>query len=352
MRERLDAVIPGYLISDKYAALHQEYFGVPRFWTPTRIYTAFGFGAAVALFLLALLYVQRQRQRQKMLDFAHQQRELEREQAHTETLGKVITELERSNRELDEFAYIASHDLKEPLRGIAINASFLAREQLSEKGNERVERMLLLAKRMEQLVSDLLFFSRLGRGEKVMKDVDTSHIVEGIEKELKEWMTERQGEIQCSADLPWIYAERSKVKTVFQNLIVNALKYNDSDTKTVQVGFSPEATANEMILHDVFWVRDNGIGIEDKNRDKIFRIFQRLNREELYGAGTGAGLSFVRRIIEKYGGTITFESDPESGTTFYFSMPLANIKTKSKKDLTGVKQHGQLSHDFDRRRQP
>ncbi len=352
VREKLNAALSIFLISDKYADLRQKYFGAPVFWTQNRIDAAAGTGAVLVIALLGFLFWQRQQQRQRQLVYAHQQRELERELVHTESLGKVITELERSNRELDEFAYTASHDLKEPLRGITINANFLAREQLSEKGEGRVERMVALAARMEQLITDLLFFSRLGRGEKVMKHVDTPHIIEGIESELEEWMAERHCEIQFDTALPWVHAERSKVKTVFQNLIVNGLKFNDSAPKTVEVGFDRVAEVNGNMLHDVFWVRDNGIGISDQNRNKEFRIFQRLNREEDYGPGTGAGLSFVRKIIEEYGGAIDLVSQPGFGTTFYFSLPPAKAGHTTTDNKKGTAVNGHISDNSDRRRQP
>lgn len=326
VRERLNAVIPGYLLSDRYQRLRQKYYGKPVFWTDLRIYTALGGAAALTLLLLAFLVLQRQRQRQIQLE--QKQRELDREHAHTERLGELVIELERSNRELDEFAYTASHDLKEPLRGIAINANFLGRENLSAKGQERVERMVVLTTRMEKLVSDLLYFSRLGRGERVMKDVDTGHIVDGIRKELVEWLTELNGEIRLATALPWVRAERSKVKAVFQNLIVNGLKYNDAKRKRVEVGFDTHIEVNGQFMTDVFWVRDNGIGIDERHREKVFRIFQRLNREAEYGPGTGAGLSFVRKIVEEYNGTTTFTSQVGLGTTFYFSMPLAQVDHK------------------------
>ena len=248
---------------------------------------------------------------------------LKSERAAKLRLTELVSELERSNRELDEFAYTASHDLKEPLRGIAINANFLTREELSNAAQERVNRMLLLTTRMEQLVSDLLYFSRLGRGEKVMKDVDTEHIIEGLQVELAEWLTERRGNIRVVSELPWVYAERAKVKSVFHNLVVNGLKYNSNNSKTIDIGFEDEAEINGTLLHGVFWVRDNGIGIDEKNHDKVFRIFQRLNREDEYGDGTGAGLSFVRKIVEEYGHEVTLVSKPGHGSTFYFTLPLA-----------------------------
>ncbi|MFK7752430.1 MAG: transporter substrate-binding domain-containing protein [Sedimentitalea sp.] len=321
VRTRLDSAIKVYLISDDFAAIRQKYYGEPFFWTTTRIYSVFA--VALALLLALTGYVVWQRQRQKAIMYDIQQRDLEREQAHSEKLGGLITELERSNRELDEFAYTASHDLKEPLRGISINAAFLAKEDLSQKGQSRVERMVSLAARMDHLVSDLLYFSRLGRGEKVMKDINTKHVIDGVRRELAEWIKERNGNVQFAGDLPWVHGEHSNVQMLFRNLIVNALKYNDSTPKTALIGFDTEVEVNGTQMRNVFWVRDNGIGIADKNREKIFAMFQRLNTEQAYGPGTGAGLSLVRKIIAEYGGAITLVSRPGHGTTFYFALPLA-----------------------------
>jgi len=245
-------------------------------------------------------------------------------------IGKLTDsneELARSNRELDEFAYTASHDLKEPLRGIAINANFLSREDISAASQKRVDRMVTLTTRMEQLISDILFFSKLGRGEAAASDVDPVKIIAGIKVELRDWMNERGGQLMVESSLPHLHAERSKIKTVFQNLIVNGLKYNRSQSRTIKIGYKDKVMVNGLQMHSVFTVTDNGIGIESTYHDKIFRIFSRLNPRADFdtndAGGTGAGLSFVRKIIETYGGKITFTSQLGEGTTFYFTLPKA-----------------------------
>lgn len=321
VREKLTEVIPGYPVSDDYVALRLKYFGKPEFWTEARITAGFaGFGTVLLFLALGFAW-----QRQKM--FAMKATELEREQVHSKKLGAMVAELERSNREAEEFAHIASHDLKEPLRGIRINATFLEREDLPANASQRVQRMAALADRIEVMVSDLLYFSRLGQNAGAAKDVDPAQIVAGIETELAEWLAERNATVHCG-ELPLVHAEHAKIKTVFQNLIVNGLKYNQSSEKTVQIGFGPTGTGTGTGTGagtqgaNMFWVRDNGVGIEEKNREQVFRIFQRLHREQEFGPGTGSGLSFVRKIIEQYGHQITFTSIPGSGTTFFFSLPL------------------------------
>lgn len=277
-------------------------------------------GASISL-IASLAHTWFELQRLKRREYELQQLELNTSIQHSVEMAKLVQELERSNRELDDFAYTASHDLKEPMRGIAINANLLAREKLSEDGHRRIERINLLTTRLDQLVSDILFFSRLGRGDQRKEDIDPSVVIEGIKTELIEWLQERGGEITVTGILPYIHAERSKVKTVFQNLIVNGLKYNDAERKIVEIGFQSKIEAGGATLRNVYYVSDNGIGIDSSNHDKIFRIFSRLNLEEDYGPGTGAGLSFVRKIIENYNGKITLATQPGKGTTFYFSLP-------------------------------
>jgi light-regulated signal transduction histidine kinase (bacteriophytochrome) len=219
---------------------------------------------------------------------------------------------------------VASHDLKEPLRGLTINANFLMREgDLSEVGKERVARMVALCHRMEQLISDLLFFSRLSRSSTSLEDVDPAQIITALRVSLTEVLDERGGSISIATELPLVHAESAKIKTVFQNLIVNGVKYNDAVRKVVTVGFKSTVEIGDQVYRDMFYVSDNGIGISENNREKIFGIFSRLNSEKAYGAGTGAGLAFVKKIIEDYGGEITCQSRPGNGSTFYFSLPIA-----------------------------
>jgi len=329
VRDALNVVIPGYLISDDYAALRQEYFGEPIFWTSTRIYGAGGTIGACMLLLSGYLFVHRQRRRAR--EFAMQQQSLAQEKAHSEKLALLVTDLEHSNRELDEFAYIASHDLKEPLRGIGINANFLLREKLPDAARVRALRMIELTTRMEQLISDLLFFSRIGRDVTSRVAVQPGQLIAAIRSDLSEWLAERGGEIVEIGQIPTLQAERLKVKTVLQNLCVNGIKYNDKDKKIVEIGFLPRVEIRGSVLQNAIFVRDNGIGIDEKNHDKVFRIFSRLNKRADYPSddvdtGTGSGLAFVRKIIEQHGGTIDFDSVKGRGSTFYFTLPLASPK--------------------------
>lgn len=254
---------------------------------------------------------------------------LEKERLAKERLKQLVAELERSNSDLDDFAYIASHDLKEPLRGIAINTDFLLRGTDPKETSARLQRIASLSRRMEKLISDLLYFSRLGRSDEQSENVDAKLIVDGICSEIGELINERNGQIIFETDLPMISADPSKVKTVFQNIIVNALKYNDSERPTVHIGFSDATKSARANPENTFYIRDNGIGISKKNEGKIFRIFSRLNREADYGSGTGAGLSFVKKIVESYDGKITVSSTRDRGTTFHFTFPLTDQPEKN-----------------------
>ncbi len=326
VRERFNFVIPRYLISDRYRYVHEQWFGNPIFWTKQRVNTALGVATLAILSLGAFLVIQRQRQQARLLEL--QRRELRKEATYTKELENVVRKLERSNENLNDFAYIASHDLKEPLRGIAINANFLMREDMPDTAQKRVARMATLTNRMERLISDLLYFSRLGRDEENREHVDLNKLLGHLKADLRETLDQRCANIRIETPLPLVSAEPARVRTVFYNLILNGLTYNDQPQKLAEIGFLNAANVNGKQLTDVFYVKDNGIGIAEKNREKVFRIFTRLNKEADYGRGTGAGLSFVKKVLETYNCNLTFTSEQGVGTTFYFTLPLVEISNQ------------------------
>lgn len=233
--------------------------------------------------------------------------------------------LERSNKELDDFAYIASHDLKEPLRGLFNHATFLLedyKDKLDEDGVRKLHRLSYLAQRMEKLVNDLLYFSRLGRQELAIQPTDMNEVIDDIKNTLELFLEERQAVISVPATLPTLTCDKTRVTEAFLNLITNAVKYSDKPQKSVEIGCLPSRAAPDgTLLYDVFYVRDNGKGIPSEFYEEIFRIFKRLqsskgNAEE----GTGSGLTFVKKIVERHGGIIWPESDVGKGTTFYFTL--------------------------------
>jgi PAS domain S-box-containing protein len=223
----------------------------------------------------------------------------------------------RSNQELDDFAYIASHDLKEPLRGIHNYANFLIEDyaaRLDEEGRAKLETLAKLAQRMERLIDSLLEFSRVGRLDPVMQETDTNEVLRQALLSLQITLKQENVDIRVPKALPRIRADRGQLTEVFQNLVSNAAKYNDKAQKWVEIG------AEDRNGQTAFYVRDNGIGIPQKHHESIFRIFKRLHGRHKFGGGTGAGLTIVKKIIERHGGRIWPESAPGEGTTFYFTL--------------------------------
>jgi signal transduction histidine kinase len=242
---------------------------------------------------------------------------------HAEELSRKNDELKMRNRELDDFAYIASHDLKEPLRAISNHAHLLLEdcgERLDQNARHRIDRLQKLAGRMTQLIADLLHFSRLGHMDEAAESIDLRDILDGIKVSLADTLLARDARVVVAGPLPMVRGNRAMLAAVFQNLISNGTQYNDAPEKIVEIGASPgdaEGAAGFVTLH----VRDNGIGIDAQFHDEIFRIFKRLNNEKAFGEGTGAGLTFVKKIVENHGGRIWLTSRPGEGTTFHFTLP-------------------------------
>lgn len=249
-------------------------------------------------------------------------------------LAKINVELERSNNELDSFAYIASHDLKEPLRGIHNYSNFLIEDYsniLNEDGVAKLQTMVSLTQRMEDLIDSLLHFSRLGRIELSLQKTNINEKIQNVIDILNISKKEIQVDIRSPRPLPSIRCDQVQVNELFTNLISNAIKYNDKADKWVEIGFLDAAALpkqyNIQVDEEnpqsalVFYVKDNGIGIRDRHLDTIFRIFKRLHGRSKYGGGTGAGLTIAKKIVERHGGRIWVESIYGEGSTFYFTLP-------------------------------
>lgn|GEM_PF-3567327 len=237
---------------------------------------------------------------------------------------RYTRELERSNQELDDFAYIASHDLKEPLRGLFNHASFLM-EDYSDKldipGMQRLNRLSQLCQHMERLVNDLLYFARLGRSHLAIQETDPNAIIDDTKQLLESFIKDYNAIITTPHLLPNIVCDRPRITEVFRNLITNAIKYNDTSQPKVEIGFLDHIDSAWGYEKNVFYVKDNGIGIDPEFHDEIFRIFKRLhNSSKQSEDGTGVGLTFVKKIIERHNGRIWLNSAPGEGTTFYFTL--------------------------------
>lgn len=244
-------------------------------------------------------------------------RDISERKAAEEEKRLYTSALERSNQELDDFAYIASHDLKEPLRGLSNNAMFLREdyaEKLDETANKRLKRMVYLCERMEQLVNDLLYFSRLGRQELAVQETNLNEVIHDIESMMEATLHESNAVIYIPEKLPTLICDFPRITEVFRNLITNAVKYNDKPEKRVEIGYLQQNAER------IFYVKDNGIGIATEFYNDVFRIFKRLNNEDDSRKGTGVGLTFVKKIIERHNGRIWLESELGVGTTFYFTL--------------------------------
>jgi len=224
--------------------------------------------------------------------------------------------LTRSNKEMEQFAFIASHDMQEPLRTIS-NYIGLFQKQYKGKLDKDADQYLSsiggATFRMQSLVRDLLDYSRIGNDKNKIA-IDCNTLLQDVLNDMNESISESKTEIY-SEQLPVITGYLSAIKSLFQNLISNAVKFRKKDVHPI-INISVEAKRNEWI----FTIRDNGIGIENQYFEKLFVIFQRLHTKAEY-AGTGIGLAHVKKIIELHEGKIWVESEPGKGTTFYFTIP-------------------------------
>lgn len=235
-------------------------------------------------------------------------------------LQAYTTKLEQSNRELQDFAFVASHDLQEPLRKIQAFGDRLKikyAEQLGDQGRDFLGRMQNAAGRMQVLIEDLLSFSRVTTKAQPFVSINLSKVVQGVLSDLETRIERTQGKVNLS-ELPTIDADSSQMRQLFQNLIGNALKFHRQDVP-------PVIEVSAQIKNDgscEIRVADNGIGFEEKYIDRIFTVFQRLHSRSEY-EGTGIGLAICRKIVERHNGTMTATSTLGKGSTFIVTLPIS-----------------------------
>lgn len=231
-------------------------------------------------------------------------------------LKQQAEELARSNAELEQFAYVASHDLQEPLRMVSSYVQLLARrykDKLDADADDFIDYAVDGANRMQQLINDLLTYSRLGTLKKDFKSTDCDTLLAQVLENLQVVIKESNALIELKS-LPTITCDSATIGQVFQNLINNAIKFRNVHPPHIRIA------AEEQDDEWIFSVCDNGIGIDPKYAERIFLIFQRLHDRKTY-PGTGIGLSICKKIVERHGGRIWVASHPGEGSTFYFSIP-------------------------------
>lgn len=232
---------------------------------------------------------------------------------------EMEAELKRSNMELEQFAYAASHDLREPLRMVSSFVTLLEKkysDRLNDEAREFIGFARDGAQRMDRMINHLLEYSRIGRSKEPFRPVDLNGVMRDVLVDLGPMIEQLQADVLVSDGLPVVRGDRDELARLFQNLVANALKYRFPDRPTkIRVGSRTEGDVCTL------FVEDNGIGIPPEHRDRIFAIFQRLHTHSQY-EGTGIGLALCKKIVERHGGRIWVEGETGVGSTFFFMLPL------------------------------
>jgi signal transduction histidine kinase len=239
-------------------------------------------------------------------------------------LARAQREMKSAQREMDEYTYVISHDLKEPLRGIEAFSGFLVeryRDKLDDQGRHWLEVIRNSTVRMKRLIDDLLKFSRMGQQKKPMELIGLNSMLMHVRVNLQYRLDEKKADLRVEK-LPLVVCEPTAMTEVFHNLISNGLKYNDKPHPVIEVGCGETTNPHTGGAEYLFHVRDNGMGIKPEHFDKVFQLFQRLQKDD---EGTGIGLTIVKRVIEWHGGRIWLESEYGKGTTFYFTLPQREV---------------------------
>lgn len=248
--------------------------------------------------------------------------ELEASRSARELLNEQAGELRRSNAELEQFAYVASHDLQEPLRKVASFCQLLEKrygDQLDERGIQYIDFAVDGAKRMQVLINDLLTFSRVGRLNSTQVKVNLDAVLDEAIANVSTAIEETGAEISRPESLPRVLGDPTLLIMLWQNLVSNAVKFRRDDLAP-RIAITCDPGSGEHVGHWMFTFSDNGIGIADEFVDKVFVIFQRLHGRDAY-TGTGIGLALAKKIVEHHGGTIWIDTSYHDGTRFRFTLP-------------------------------
>jgi two-component system, chemotaxis family, sensor kinase Cph1 len=252
--------------------------------------------------------------------------------SRAERLAQVNLDLTRTNEELDAFAYVASHDLKEPLRGIHRYAhQLLESSQVEDTENRtRVESLMRLTERMDSLLDSLLHFSRVGRTDLEFQRVNLNDVVAEALEMVGMRSADNAFNVDLPRPLPTLLCDRVRVREIYSNLLSNAVKYTDQIFPRIEVGYlaphehaAPALAPVETVGHTVFYVRDDGIGVAPQHSAQVFRMFKRLHGRDEYGGGVGAGLAIVAKLVQRHCGSVWVEPNEGAGSTFYFTLPYA-----------------------------
>jgi PAS domain S-box-containing protein len=257
----------------------------------------------------------------ELIGFSKVTRDLTERKIAEETLREYTERLEHNNQELEQFAYVASHDLKEPLRKIITFGNLLentSKNVLDEKSKDYVARMQSSAARMMSLIEDLLVFSRVSRPTEGFEPVDLNAVINRVLSDLEVTINSRKAKVEVG-ELPSVVGRRSQLGQLFQNLISNAVKFNDKEQPVITI-IANSTSADRAGKITRIDVSDNGIGFEDIYSTRIFEIFQRLHGKTEY-PGTGIGLAICKKIVEAHGGTISASGKPGMGSTFTVKLP-------------------------------
>jgi Bacteriophytochrome (light-regulated signal transduction histidine kinase) len=287
-------------------------------WLGAGVLTLSGSGILVWVFSITRAAIEKEKQRVAILDAlnADLQSEIEQRKRTEKALKDATIKLTSSNADLQKFAYVASHDLQEPLRAVSGFVTLIANKHgktLDDETLAWINHAVEGSSRMRTLINDLLAYARVESRGKELQKVDTNKALTVAKRDLSVAIEESQAEI-VSDDLPEVIGEESQLTQVFQNLIANAIKFHATEKPVVRIKVKDDDD------NWLFSVTDNGIGFDEEHAERIFVIFQRLHGREEY-KGTGIGLALCKKIIERHGGRIWAKSERGKGSTFFFTIP-------------------------------